>query len=199
MRPPIRSARRPGRNRENLTVYQTLREGNRISRSAGDFNSDGILPGYLVHGPGIPSGAYVKSVDSNTQVTLSEPATATASNLVLKLRFPPGLYRWEERVTKSGELYTADSGVLGIDPDIASAPVGALQTREERLLPLVEDIIEGRVTSDMESYQIAERAKVAVRMRDWWEFRAHLQRVVAARRYPGRLLRGLASFTGPSA
>ena len=170
-----------------------------VTRVSGDFAADGVLPGYLVSGPGIPSGAYVKTVDSATQATLSEPADATGSSLSLKFRFPDGVYRWEERVSKAGEVFPADEGTASIDPDISAAPAGSLQSWEERMLPLVEDILEGRITSDMESYQIADRAKTAVRVSDWISFRSYLKRVVAQRRTPGKLLVMRAIFTGAGA
>jgi hypothetical protein len=170
-----------------------------VTRASGDFVVDGVLAGYLVSGPGIASGAYVKTVDSATQVTLSEAAEATGSSLALKFRFPDGIYAWEERASKAGEVAPADKGTVNIDPDISSAPAGALQSWEERMLPLVDDILQGRITSDMESYQIADRAKTAVRMRDWLDFRSYLKRVIAQRRTPGKLLVMRATFTGAGA
>lgn len=173
--------------------------GRVITRSAGDFTADGVLPGYLVTGPGIPPGAYVKSVDSATTLTISEPAEAAGSGLSLPFRFPEGIFRWEERVTKSGEVYAADAGTVSIDPDISGSPAGSLQSWEQRMLPLVEDIIEGRIGSDTESYQIADRAKTAVRMRDWLSFRSFLKAAVAQQRNPGRIGIVRTAFTGAGA
>jgi len=170
-----------------------------LTRAAGSFATDNIIPGYLVSAPGIPSGAYVKTVDSATQVTLSEPATAAGSSLSATFRFPSGLYSWEERAANAGAVYSAGTGLVSIDPDIAGAPAGSFQSWEQRMLPLVEDILEGRITSDMESYQIADRAKTAVRVRDWLAFRSYLRSAISQQRSPGRFIMARGSFTGASA
>jgi hypothetical protein len=172
-----------------------------LGKGAGSFVTDGVRAGDLVSGPGIPSGAYV---DGNfpigaTSLTLSEAATATASGLAVKFRFPDGVYSWEERASKAGEVFVADEGTVNVDPDIAGAPAGAFQTWEERMLPLVNDIIEGRITSDMESYQIADRAKTAVRMRDWMAFRGFLKAAISGQANPGKLTMVRAAFTGAGA
>ena len=169
-----------------------------VTRAAGDFTADGVLTGYLVSGPGIPSGAYVKSVDSATQLTLSEPCTAGAA-LSLKFRFPDGVYRWRERVSKAGEVFDADEGTLNVDPDIANAPAGALQPKEEIWLALVDDVIEGRISGDAAAYQIGDRAKTFVNMRDWITFRGQLKATIAARSNPGTLTMVRAAFTGAGA
>lgn len=166
-----------------------------VTRAAGNFTTDGVLPGYLVNGPGIPRGAYIKTVDSATQVTLSEPCTAGAS-LALAFRFPPGVYTWEERVTLAGEVYTADAGVVSVDPDIAGAPAGATQSWEQEMLPLVQDCISGKVATDTASYQIADRAKTALNFRDMRDFLAHLQAAVRAQANPGVLEKAYPVF-GP--
>lgn len=167
-----------------------------VTRQAGDFVADGVMPGYLVHGKGISTGAYVKTVDSATQVTLSEPATATGTALALAFRFPPGVYTWQERATLSGEAYIADSGTMVIDPDLAGVPAGAIQSWEARMLPLVEDVIEGRIPADAAAYQIGDRAKTLVDMEDWIAFRRELLAKVASQSNPGKVQSMLATFTG---
>lgn len=170
-----------------------------LTRATGSFTTDNIIPGYLVTAPGIASGAYVKTVDSAAQVTLSEPATAAGVSLAATFRFPAGIFSWEERAALAGSVYSASTGVVSIDPDIAGAPAGALLSWEQRMLPLVEDILEGRITSDMESYQIADRAKTAVRVRDWLAFRSYLKTAIAQQRNPGTFIMARASFTGAGA
>lgn len=55
----------------------------------------------LISGSGIPALAYVVSVDSDTQITINDPATATASSV--SLTFTP-----QNLAALSGGLYTAD-------------------------------------------------------------------------------------------
>lgn len=167
-----------------------------VTRASGDFVADGVLPGYLVNGKNIPSGAYVKTVDSATQVTLSEAAEAGGSSLVLAFRFPAGTYSWAERVTLAGEVYLAASGTMAINPDLVGAPAGALQSWASRMLPLVEDVIEGRIPMDAAAYQIGDRAKTLVDLEDWLAFRRELQAEAAAEASPGKVKVMLAAFTG---
>lgn len=169
-----------------------------LTRAAGDFLADGILAGYLVSGLGIPSNAYVVQVAAD-QVILNDPTTAAGSGVSIPFRFPPGVYQWVERLANAGVVQVGDQGTVNIDPDPSGAPAGALQSWEAQMLPLVEDILAGRVSSDMESYQIADRAKTAVRVRDWMAFRSYLKATIAQQRSPGKLLVGRAVFSGVSA
>jgi len=183
-----------------ITTGATTSGSKTVSRSAGSFTTDGVLPGYLVHGTGIPSGAYVKSVESATSLTISEAAEATGTALALTFRFPPGAYSWQERATHATEgVKTAASGQVLIDPDPVNAPAGALQPKEEQWLALVEDVIEGRISSDAAAYQIGERAKTFNRLQDWIDFRSHLKAVIAQRRTAGKFRTARVAFTGVGA
>jgi hypothetical protein len=180
----------------NVTVTGcTVTAAGVVTRGAGNFTTDGVLPGYLAHGPGIPRGAFVKTVDSATVVTLSEPCTAGAS-LSLLFRFPPGVYAWREVVTLAAEVYTAAEGTVSIDPDINGAPAGSLQTWEQEMLPVVEDIIAGKVATDTASYQIADRAKTALNFRDMLSFLGYLRAAVRGQANPGALEKAYPVF-GP--
>lgn len=177
----------------------TLTQGARtITRSSGNWGTDGVQPGYKVYGPGVPWGAYVESLDSASQITISEAASTTGM-VALKLLFPPGTYQWWERVYKGGEVYVADSGRVEVAADLNGAPAGSQQAWADRMLPLVEDIIAGRIGADTESYAIANRSKVATRMETWLKFRDYLRAQVAEARYPGRIRTARATFTGTEA
>lgn len=45
----------------------------------------GLVPGQIINGAGIVPGSYIVSVDSGTQLTISNAATATASNVVVNI------------------------------------------------------------------------------------------------------------------
>jgi hypothetical protein len=173
--------------------------GDVITRAAGSFPSDGVLPGYFVTHPDLPPHGYALSLPSATTARINAPASAAGSSVTLPFRFPEGIYTWQERLTKGSEVVTGDQGTLTIAPDIAGAPAGTYQSPEETMLRMVNDIILGRIATDTESYQIADRAKTATRMRDWFEFRSYLERAVAQQRNPGKLGIVRAVFTGASA
>ncbi len=81
----------------------TLTGGTTTSGSAtvADISSTtGASAGDPVSGSGIPDGAAVQSVDSPSQITLSEDATATASGVTLTL-YNPASYTWEIRAVAS--------------------------------------------------------------------------------------------------
>lgn len=71
-----------------------------------------------------------------------------------------GIYRYVERVNNAstGEIYTVGEGVAQIELDLATASAGATLTFWEKTLSVVEAALSGRLTKDLQSYQIAGRA-----------------------------------------
>lgn len=57
----------------------TTTNGSAVVTTTNNFNTSGIKANMSVTGSGIPADTYVVSVDSNTQVTLSANATASAA------------------------------------------------------------------------------------------------------------------------
>jgi hypothetical protein len=166
-----------------------------LAKAASSFITAGVRAGDLVTGPGIPRGAYV---DGNYPIaalslTMSEAAETTASTLALKFIFPAGTYAWKEIASKAGEVFVADKGTVNIDPEIGGVP------KEERWLALVNDVIEGRISSDAAAYQIGDRAKTFVRIEQWIAFARELEAVVRQRRTPGKLSMARVMFTGAGA
>src|SRR3569623_2299349 len=51
-------------------------------------NTSGVVPGSVISGPNIPSGATVLSVNSATSLTLNVPAFGTGSGLTLDANAP---------------------------------------------------------------------------------------------------------------
>jgi hypothetical protein len=110
-----------------------------------------------------------------------------------------GSYVWEEWAEKVGEgSFVAARGTILIRPNLATASAGALQSAEEKELAIVEAAISGRLTDDMQSYQIAGRAVNMIPIDQLYRIRAQLRQAVAAQRHKGRIetpVRGV--FTVP--
>ena len=179
----------------SVTDAATTAASKALSKAAGSFITAGVRGGDLATGPGIPRGAYVDPDYAIValSLTLSEAATATASALAVKFRFPDGVYAWKELVTLAGEVYVAASGTVIIAPAVAG------QSWEARMLPIVEDILEGKIATDTASYQIADRAKTALGLESMLAFRGYLQAALRGQGNPGQLTMVRASFTGASA
>ena len=179
----------------SVTDASTTAASKVLGQAAGNFVTDGVRGGDLVTGPGIPRGAYVDPdyPIAATTLTLSEAATATGTGLAVKFRFPDGVYAWKELVTLAGEVYVAASGTVIIAPAVAG------QSWEARMLPIVEDILEGKIATDTASYQIADRAKTALGLESMLAFRGYLQAALRGQGNPGQLTMVRASFTGASA
>lgn len=179
----------------SVTDAATTAGSKTLTKADGSFVTAGVRAGDLVSGPGIPRGTYVDGdyPIAATSLTLSEAATATATGLAVKFRFPDGVYNWKEIVTLSGEVYTAASGTVMVDP----AEPG--QTWEARMLPIVEDVLEGKITTDTASYQIADRAKTALGLDSMLAFRGYLRAAINAQQTPGKLTMVRAAFTGAGA
>jgi hypothetical protein len=112
-----------------------------------------------------PDWAY-KIYFNGASNILNKAATTDTDNAFLitltptDLAVAAGIYRFLERVTNSGtgEVYTVGEGVVQIELDLATASAGAHLTYWEKTLSVVEAALTGRLTSDIQSYQIAGRA-----------------------------------------
>lgn len=108
--------------------------------------------------------------------------TLTAAQTAL---LTAGNYQWREVVSKGTEKYIADSGVVQIEPDITAATAGSMQTFEELELARVEEVLSGRTTGDVESYQVGNRAMTKIPHKELRAYRAELKRTIYAQRHPG--------------
>ena len=79
--------------------------------------------------------------------------------------FSSGHYKWVERVSKSGEVYDVATGVVTIEPDLATAIDGGEQSWLETSVDALKAHIAGRLPAGMEAYAIAGRqvSKIPVR------------------------------------
>lgn len=67
-----------------------------------------------------------------------------------------GRYDWVARVNRGGEVYTVDSDVVEVLPDLTTA--ADLRSHAEKVLASIEAVIEKRATLDQEEYTINGRS-----------------------------------------
>jgi hypothetical protein len=92
-------------------------------------------------------------------------------------------------VTNGSEVYdmVGDGLVVQIEPNLATAPAGAFLTHAEKTLGIIELALIGRLTADLESYQIAGRAVTKIPIRELRELRGWYAAEVARAQNPGTL------------
>lgn len=103
----------------------------------------------------------------------------------------PGPFRYAERLTNSGtgEVYdiTGDELVINIEPNVGSAAAGAFNTFEEKTLVVVEAAIAGRLTADIQTYQIAGRSVSKIPIQELRVIRGELRAAIWRQNNPGQL------------
>jgi hypothetical protein len=124
---------------------------------------------------------------------------ATVLNNVFQIQFlpadtaalNPGPYRYAERLTNSvtGDVYdiTGDELVINIEPNVASAAAGVFNTWEEQTLAVVELAIKGRLTADIQAYQIAGRSVSKIPIQELRQIRGELRAAIWRQNNPGQL------------
>lgn len=148
----------------------------KFQRSFADYPaSDGWSYTFYLTGP-TNLNVTAQVVNGVFEVTLS--ATNTAS-------LTAGTYRYSGIVDKGGEKFEAERGVLEVQMDYTTATAGAAQTHEEKTLSVIEAALSGRLTSDLESYQIAGRAVNKIPVKELLQLRGHYKALVWRQRNPG--------------
>jgi hypothetical protein len=103
----------------------------------------------------------------------------------------PGPYRYAERLVNSGtgETYdiTGDELVINIEPNVASSAAGTFNTWEERTLVVIEAAISGRLTADIQAYQIAGRSVSKIPIQELRTIRGELKAAIWRQNNPGQL------------
>jgi hypothetical protein len=124
--------------------------------------------------------AGVAQADGSFLVTIDPADTASIT---------PGAYRYAERVTNGSEVYdvVGDELIVTVEPNLATAPAGAFLTHAEKTLSVIEAALSGRLTADLESYQIAGRAVTKIPIKELRELRGWYAAEVARAQNPGTL------------
>jgi hypothetical protein len=91
--------------------------------------------------------------------------------------------------TVPAETYdlTGDELVINIEPNAGIAPAGTFNTWEEQTLVVVEAAIAGRLTSDIQAYQIAGRSVSKIPIAELRTIRGELKAAIWRQNNPGQL------------
>lgn len=108
-----------------------------------------------------------------------------------KTNVPAGRYQCAEVLTNAttGEVVhpSDDMLQLNIEENVATAAAGSFISHIERTVAIIEAAIEGRLSADLMSYQIAGRAVVKIPAKDLLWFRGHYRSKLFQLQNPGRL------------
>lgn len=133
------------------------------------------------------AGATIASVVADADgdaFDLTIPAATTVHP------FLPGLYRWSERVSKAGEVREVGSGVVDIEPNLAEATDGSLQSFFEEAIPILQAHIRGRLTAGLQSYSIGGRAVSKIPIGEATKLLESFEASLRRLKNPGRVSRG---------
>jgi len=109
-----------------------------------------------------------------------------------------GTYLWTERVTKAAEAYDVASGTVVVEPNLATATAGQLQSWEEKELAKVEAALEQLFTTGHTSYQIHGRAVTFTEPTELLKIRDSLVTRIQRRQRGGKMRTIRYKFTGAS-
>lgn len=87
----------------------------------------------------------------------------------------------EETIGSDGKL-SGPAFVVAVKADPRTAIAGDFQTHAEKTLALIEAVLEGRITTDLESYTIAGRAVSKISVRDLYALRGKYAAMVRQER-----------------
>lgn len=111
--------------------------------------------------------------------------SATTSNV------PAGRYTCGERLTNTITSEVVDPNddqiILNVEQNIATAAAGAYISHIERALPIIEAAIEGRLTADIENYNIGGRAVSKISIAELRKTRGQYRAALHRLKNPGRL------------
>lgn len=135
---------------------------------------------------------------------LQKAAVADGADFVLTLEasetdteLDPGVYKWAERVAKGIEVHQVASGVVTVEPNLATATAGQHQEWLERAIVALKAHIEGRLPVGMQNFQIANRAVSQIPLKEAVQLLATFEARLARVANPTQITRPvLTYFTG---
>lgn len=149
------------------------------------------------------NGGWTATLHIAGAVKLSIAATTSGASFLYTIsatnsaNLEPGNYEWREVVTKSGEVYVADAGVVEVMPNVAAAAAGDLQTHAEKMLAAIEAKLEGRIENDAETYQVINRMVQHIPFDKLQAARERYRAMVWQEKHPGEFGPPIrAAFTG---
>lgn len=129
------------------------------------------------------------TVPAPIAATPSGASHAFAIAASISSKFGPGTYRYEIRVTSGGETYVAESGVVEVARNIASATAGSELSRAQAWLPILDAAIEGRLGADVQDYMIAGRMVKKIPIAELLQIRAWCVNMIEQEKAPGTFMR----------
>lgn len=127
---------------------------------------------------------------------------ATAANTAA---LAAGRYAWDAKVSLSGEIHTAASGVLTVKPNLQTAAAGSQQTHNEQMLALIETELQHRLTGvatggsgAIEAYAIHGRQISKIKTSELKTLRGQYLAAVRRERTPGKISTPVEVHYGPT-
>lgn len=158
-----------------------------FTKSFGTFSAlDGWVLKYRLVGP---LGIVGSTVDKT--VTATQQAAGSGGWLVAFLPADTagakanGSYRLVGQVSLASEIHTVYDGVVRVTANPLTATVVDLLTHAERTLTIIEAKIEGRLTADLEHYQIDGKAVGKIKWTELVAMRAKYKQEIWRLRHPG--------------
>lgn len=168
----------------------------KVDRSFSDF--DNVNWTYTIYfaGAEVLNVAATADADGSTFHLVLTPANTKALNSGAIA----SAYQFVERLSNSttGEAYDVGRGRIMVNPDLSSVDAGDALSYEEKTLAIIEAALQGRLTSDMESYSIAGRSISKIPVRDLVSLRGTYKALVWKQRNPGKTASTPVYVTFPS-
>lgn len=150
-----------------------------------------------------PSAGWSLAYRFNGPAAFEVAASTSAAGDFFAVRAPAvdnatraaGAYRVAGFVTRGGERFTVFEGVVTVRENLATA--AASQTHAERTLAVLQAAIEGRLTADVEEYEIAGRSVKKIPMPELVRLRNVYAEMVRRERNPGSLFVTVGARFGP--
>jgi hypothetical protein len=173
----------------------------RFHRSFGDFQaSDGWAYTFYANGGSPPTKLAVPATTNadgqSFDIVIPADVTALTSPAVASL--PAGRYTCSERVTNATltppEKHDprGDDIQVKVEADVSTAAAGAFLSQMEQELAAINAVIAGRITADLQSYQITSgggggRSLVKIPITELYKIRGQLKNAVWRLGHPGEL------------
>jgi len=119
------------------------------------------------------------------------PADVTPLTTPSIASLPAGRYQCAERLTNTITHEVVDPNLdqlqLVVEADVSTASAGAFISHVERTIAVIEAALEGRLTADLESYQIAGRTVAKIPVAELLKFRGYYRSKLWQLQHPGAL------------
>lgn len=97
-------------------------------------------------------------------LTITGSANGANDGWVVKIpaarteNFPEGLYEYIARATKDEDAYTVEQGRFTLKANLADVAQGTRIDHVQRMISILQDAIEGRITDDVQQFTIGGRS-----------------------------------------